>query len=410
MAIRGVTFPNQTVAAVDHGTLFSNIFSDGILTGCAISYSGSTITIAAGYLIIAGRLIQLTSSTTVTATASGAYARLKCTIDTTLPSTSGNFQQVAFAMDYASTATGFPYLTHDDINAGSGNFYEAALETFVMSGANVSSVANGPFNAVIQAASASTATTASNATLAAKATQLATARNIGITDADGTNTGTAASFNGTSAVTIKLPSTIKATLTGNASGNAGTATKLATARTIRTNLASTSTASFDGSANVTPGVTGTLPAANGGTGETTLVNAMNALVNALPTGSSTPADADYYVCQNVGGGAINTDYYRRPVSALFNYIKGKLTAADIPALPASKITSGTLDAARIPSLAASKITSGTLDAARIPALDASKVTGGSSTLAAYTARRIYIGTTTPGSSVGSQGDIYIVYS
>lgn len=51
---------------------------------------------------------------------------------------------------------------------------------------------------------------------------------------------------------------------------ASTATKLATARTIRTNLASTSTASFDGSANVTPGVTGTLPVANGGTGATTL--------------------------------------------------------------------------------------------------------------------------------------------
>lgn len=52
------------------------------------------------------------------------------------------------------------------------------------------------------------------------------------------------------------------------SGNAGSATKLATARTIRTNLGSTSTASFDGTADVTPGVTGTLPVANGGTGQT----------------------------------------------------------------------------------------------------------------------------------------------
>ena len=50
------------------------------------------------------------------------------------------------------------------------------------------------------------------------------------------------------------------------SGNAGTATKLATARTIRTNLASTSSASFDGSANISPGVSGILPVANGGTG------------------------------------------------------------------------------------------------------------------------------------------------
>ncbi len=57
--------------------------------------------------------------------------------------------------------------------------------------------------------------------------------------------------------------------TGNTTGNAATATKLQTARTIRTNLASTSTASFDGTANVTPGVTGTLPITNGGTGNTT---------------------------------------------------------------------------------------------------------------------------------------------
>jgi len=57
--------------------------------------------------------------------------------------------------------------------------------------------------------------------------------------------------------------------TGNTTGNAATATKLQTARTIRTNLASTSTASFDGTSDITPGVTGTLPIANGGTGNTT---------------------------------------------------------------------------------------------------------------------------------------------
>lgn len=59
------------------------------------------------------------------------------------------------------------------------------------------------------------------------------------------------------------------------SGNAGSATKLATARTIRTNLGSTSTASFNGTANVTPGVTGTLPIANGGTGATTVGDALS---------------------------------------------------------------------------------------------------------------------------------------
>lgn len=59
---------------------------------------------------------------------------------------------------------------------------------------------------------------------------------------------------------------------------ADTADKLTTARTIRTNLASTSAASFNGTANITPGVTGTLPIANGGTGRTTALAANNAIL------------------------------------------------------------------------------------------------------------------------------------
>lgn len=55
-------------------------------------------------------------------------------------------------------------------------------------------------------------------------------------------------------------------------GNAATATKLQTARNIQTNLASTTAASFDGTANVSPGVTGILPVAHGGTGQSNLSN------------------------------------------------------------------------------------------------------------------------------------------
>ena len=58
-----------------------------------------------------------------------------------------------------------------------------------------------------------------------------------------------------------------------------------------------------------------------------------------------------------------------------------LVSADIPALAASKISSGTFDEARIPGLAASKITSGTFAAARIPDLAASKITSGTLALA-----------------------------
>lgn len=47
------------------------------------------------------------------------------------------------------------------------------------------------------------------------------------------------------------------------------------------------------------------------------------LINNLSTGDSTPHDDDYYVSQYAGGGTTSTTYYRRPVKALWSYIKGK---------------------------------------------------------------------------------------
>ena len=81
-----------------------------------------------------------------------------------------------------------------------------------------------------------------------EADALTTARTIGLTDADGTNTGTSASFDGSADVTLKLPATIKANIAGAVTGNAATATKLETARNIT--IGSKANA-FDGSAPVT---------------------------------------------------------------------------------------------------------------------------------------------------------------
>ena len=105
---------------------------------------------------------------------------------------------------------------------------------------------------------------------AATATTLATARTIG-----------GVSFNGSA--NINLPGV-------NAAGNqntTGSAATLTTGRTFQTNLASTTAVSFNGSANISPGVTGTLPVGNGGTGATTLTG----LVKGNGTGAFTAAVA-----------------------------------------------------------------------------------------------------------------------
>ena len=54
---------------------------------------------------------------------------------------------------------------------------------------------------------------------------------------------------------------------------------------------------------------------------------LSALINALSIGTASPTDSDYFVSQYVGGGTTTTSYHRRPMSALWAYIKGKADAA-----------------------------------------------------------------------------------
>lgn len=53
---------------------------------------------------------------------------------------------------------------------------------------------------------------------------------------------------------------------------------------------------------------------------------VSAALNRLSTGADTPSDADYYICQYARGGTSKTTYHRRPVSALWSYIKAKADA------------------------------------------------------------------------------------
>lgn len=93
-----------------------------------------------------------------------------------------------------------------------------------------------------------------------------------------------------------------------------------------------------------------LPTTKGGTGTNAASQSAltSSLINSLSTESSTPVDADYYVSQYQNGGTSNTSFVRRPVSALWEYIKNKissvlgLTASDYAGKAA---TAGTADKA-----------------------------------------------------------------
>ena len=52
---------------------------------------------------------------------------------------------------------------------------------------------------------------------------------------------------------------------------------------------------------------------------------VNAAINLLSTGTSTPSLADYYVSQYANGGTTTTSYHRRSLSALWNAFKGLIT-------------------------------------------------------------------------------------
>lgn len=139
MAIQGITFDNQLVSARNDGALYSGILEDGIINGCVLNYTGNTLTIGAGYVIIAGRLLRLTSNETVTTQASGAVARITLELDMTGEATEDNFTQARIFAQYAANVSSLPDLVQDDINA-SGIIYQMEICILELNQGNIESI------------------------------------------------------------------------------------------------------------------------------------------------------------------------------------------------------------------------------------------------------------------------------
>lgn len=112
-----VTFEGQFIAPSDDGAAWAACMTDGISAGCALSLSGTTLTLAAGKIVAAGRTARVDAAKTFTI--SNNYSRLVLTID--LSKTAS--QQVALDIESASAISGFASLTQNDINA-SGTKYQ----------------------------------------------------------------------------------------------------------------------------------------------------------------------------------------------------------------------------------------------------------------------------------------------
>ena len=120
----GVTFAQQKVLPSDDAIIRRAILPDGILYGCELSYSGSTLTMAAGQMLICGRQIRHPSSQNwAVVDATSGFARLLLTVDLTRTSTKEVFEQVVDSIEYAAAEDGFPELEQSDVNV-SGSRYQ----------------------------------------------------------------------------------------------------------------------------------------------------------------------------------------------------------------------------------------------------------------------------------------------
>ena len=138
----GVTFPFQKVTPSDDAIVRRAVITDGILSGCKLTYAGTGLTMEAGNLLICGRQIRhgVTETWDFGGATSG-YARLVLTIDATKTSTLDAFDMVDASVEYATAEDGFYSLIQEDINA-SGTKYQATV--------CIVSLADGGINEIIQ--------------------------------------------------------------------------------------------------------------------------------------------------------------------------------------------------------------------------------------------------------------------
>lgn len=261
MAIKGATFDLQTVLAKYDGAMYNalsnnhNGYVSWTGSGNPITFTDTNVlTLKNGYILVHGRLIVVDGATDITlnpgSSISSGVGRLVLQIDTSKTNTQTVLNQVEILQEYKATSASWRALSTDDINALSTGVYEVQLCHFT--------VANGTSSGV--QIDISTDTLIGNLqddieTLADNLEQ--TASDVGDLQALG----------------LSVPIPVN-------KGGSG----LTSSPSMLTNLASTAAATIM-QVSPRPGVTGTLPIGNGGTGGTSRMTAQRNLM--LPETNNT---------------------------------------------------------------------------------------------------------------------------
>ncbi len=131
--INGIIFEERLNTAADWGRILKKAFPiDGVLHGFEVTGALNTFTVAPGYIVLCGRVLQNDGTLNVenTAALQSGYVRLKYKIDLSAPPSKEGFTQGGFAIDTSGTEV-FPPLLKEDIN-GTGSVYEEELAVFQM--------------------------------------------------------------------------------------------------------------------------------------------------------------------------------------------------------------------------------------------------------------------------------------
>lgn len=139
MAIRGITFSKQSVSSNDDAHINRILLSggDGVTRGCKMTHGTDDIFISEGYFLIAGRLVEIPSSETVSTpviSSGTSYCRLVFEIDLSKSNTNTEFLQGAFKVTKSTTGT--PVLTQEDLENG-GNVYQLPFAKFTKTASGI---------------------------------------------------------------------------------------------------------------------------------------------------------------------------------------------------------------------------------------------------------------------------------